>query len=383
MKLSVILSLVGTVLCVFLAPMQSYIWNGDDSPTVILSIRSNVETFLDFGKVLFPKSAEYYVFGKLFLPVYAGILYGLYRLYAIGKIPESSNRRYRNLMILFGIAALGDSLAYWFADSWGEILRTIGFRYIEAPAILLSLISFIFLGNSIRKNDRSLGISFMLLPIFMIGSTIFFRYLPHGAILPVSIFISGLLLSSSEAPSLIRLRTSLFHLSSNRSILLLALAALACAGGMQLLERMIPISDGNGPPIKMDFRPFSTVDDALAVFTAYGQTGRLLYFWIDMVDMIFPVPLFLAVGAITFRFCAGTGLTTSLSLIPLGFLIFDILENSIILLVIFEFPNIPPIVAAFGGIITAYKLGFLSASLLLFIISLLGLGYIRVRKIRS
>ncbi|EQA44707.1 putative membrane protein [Leptospira broomii serovar Hurstbridge str. 5399] len=381
MKLSVILSLVGTILCIFLAPIQSYIWNGDHSPTAILNIRSNLKTFLDLGKILFPKSSEYYIFGKLFLPVYAGILYGLYRLHAIRRISESSERIYRVLMVLFCIAAFGNSLAYWAAEFWGEIFRTIGFRWIEAPAIFLSLACFIFLGNSIGKKDKLLGISFLLLPIFMIGSTFFFRYLPHGAILPVSLLISGLLLSSSEAPWLIKLRTLLLHLSSNRSIFLLVLAALVCAGAMQLLERMIPISEGNNLPVKMDFRPFSTVDDALTVFTAYGRTGMLLYFWIDMVDMIFPIPLFLAIGAITFRFCAEAGLTTSLSLIPLGFLVFDLLENSIILLVIFEFPNITPVIAALGGTITAYKLGFLFASFFLFVISLVGLSFFRVGKI--
>ncbi|TGK06746.1 hypothetical protein EHO59_01015 [Leptospira semungkisensis] len=373
MKPIYLLSLFGSLLCIFLAPIQSYIWNAENSPTLVWKIQANIQGILDIRRTNFPESSDYYFFGRLFLPVYLGILFGLKELKELGRIPEQAKKEFKVFFIFLSIAAFGNFLAYWVAGFAGEGFRTAGFRWIEAPSILILLIVAILIGRKIIRERKTLGLAFLILPILMIGSTMILKYLPHAAILPISLLVTFLLLDASQDVWLNSLKRQLVRFSSAKSILSLFMLGMFCAICMQVLEKFIPMGEEAKLPVKPDFLPFSSISDLQSVFSAYGERGRELYIWMDLIDMIFPTPLAFAIGATVSLFASRIGISKSWGLIPFGFLLFDILENICMLIHVYTFPDLNSGLASISGIFTAYKLFFLLCSYSSFAISLLGL----------
>lgn len=383
MKLSVIFSLFASILILFLTPIQSMIWNGTNSPSYLLKTQEFVSTFLRMRIELAPATSDYYFFGRMVIFVHIGILLGLFELDRNGFFPIVSKKALRIVFVILSIAAFGDLIAYWGGDFFGESFRTIGFRWIEAPSIFLVLFAFGYLGFKMYPEKKTEGIVFGVLPALMIVSTLFFRYIPHGPLFPVSMIVTGFLLSSDSAPFFRKLSGIFSTFSSTKSIVLFFILGVICSGAMQVLEKSIPLADGTALPTKMDFRPFSSARDFVEVFTLYGESGRALYFWTDVVDMIFPFPLILCFGGIYTKAAMKVKLPVSLNLFAYGFLIFDLLENSLMFYFLSVWPKVPEGIAAFTGGVTAVKLFFLFVGFFMFIVSFLILVYRRVFKIQS
>ncbi|MCG6166531.1 hypothetical protein [Leptospira sanjuanensis] len=371
MRISVFLSLFASILVLVLTPVQSLIWNGESFPIYLLKTETYVRALFDFRAEFAPETSDYYFFGRMAILIHLGILFGLLELKRNGFFPIAATKAFRAVLGFLLIAIIGDTVAYWGGSFFGELFRNIGFRWIEAPGIFFLLCAFGYLGFKIRPEKKAIGITFLILPFLMIGSILFFRYIPHGPLLPVSWIVTVFLLGSDSSASFRNLSQVFLRFTSVKSILLLFVAALVCAEGMQILEKFIPVADGNILPKKMDFRPFSGAKDFIEVFGAYGEAGRRLYFWIDVVDMIFPFPLALCFGGIYAKAALRANLPLSLGLLAYGFLLFDLLENSLMFYFLSVWPTVPEGLAAFTGTITAVKLFFLFTGFFMFIASFL------------
>lgn len=150
----------------------------------------------------------------------------------------------------------------------------------------------------------------------------------------------------------------LTRFTSTRNIILWTILSFAAAGLMQVLEKQIVLSAGVSLPLKMDFRPFSTINELTAVYELYGEAGRQMYFIINIVDMIFPVAFVLAIGGVFTIVADRAGLSRRWNLLPLGFLVFDVIENSMQIYFTRQWPDVSPTLALACGVITFYKLAF-------------------------
>ncbi|PJZ53602.1 hypothetical protein [Leptospira adleri] len=383
MNFTALFSLCIVILTLFLTLIQSYVWNGDSFPSYLLGTRELISVFLRIKSGISPETTDYYFFGRMTIFVHIGILLGLKELYKRDFFPIAVSKIFKAAIVILFIAAFGDLVAYWGGSFFGEFFRNVGFRWIEAPSILLLWFTIGYLGFKMRVDKKWEGNVFLLLPVLMMGSTLFFRYIPHGPLFPILLIVTGFVLSSSSAPFLQKLSRSFEKVSSVKSVLIFFTLAMLCAETMQILEKWIPISESGVLPKKMDFRPFSSSKDIIEVFGIYGEPGRNLYFWIDVVDMIFPIPLFLSFAGIYTRAALKTGLPISFNLLSLGFLIFDILENSLMFYFLASWPNVSEPLATFTGAITAIKLFFLFVGFVMFFVSLLILIYIWASEKRT
>ncbi|AOP32702.1 hypothetical protein A0128_01740 [Leptospira tipperaryensis] len=382
MNFTAFFALLATILALLLTPLQSFIWNGESTPQYLLKMRELISVFLRMRTELSPETTDYYFFGRMTIFIHFGIILGLKELYKNGFFPNSVLKIFNVVVGILSLAAFGNLIAYWGGSFFGELFRNIGFRWIEAPSIFLLLFAIGYLGFKMRAEKKWEGNVIFSLPVLMIGSTLFFRYIPHGPLLPILIVITGFVLSSESAPILQKISRSFLKITSVKSIIILFAFAMLCAETMQLIEKWIPITETGFLPKKMDFRPFSSSQDIVEVFGAYGEQGRKLYFWIDIVDMIFPIPLFLSFAGIYTRAAQKIGLPMSFNLLSLGFLIFDILENSFMFYFLASWPNVPEPLATLNGAVTATKLFFLFVGFTMFFVSflILVLDWIREKR---
>ncbi|TGK32746.1 hypothetical protein EHQ12_12470 [Leptospira gomenensis] len=375
MKLSAIVSLFASFLILPLTPIQSLIWNGANSPSYLLKTQEFVSVFLRLRMDYAPHTSDYYFFGRMAILVYIGILFGLFELDRTGFFPAVSRKIFRSVLALFSIALFGDFIAYWGGNFFGESVEIVGFYWIEAPSIFLLSFAFPFLGFKMRSERKTEGIVFMILPFLMIASILFFRYVSSGFLFPISMVVTAFVLNSKAAPLFQKSSEVFLKFTSAKTVLVFFILAMICAGTMQILEKAIPISDGIQLPKKMDFRPFSTAQDFFEVFGVYGESGRSLYFWIDVVDMVFPFPLIFCFGGIYTKAAVRFNLPVSLNLFSYGFLVFDLLENSLMFYFLNVWPKVPEGIAAFTGGVTAVKLFFLFVGFFMFAVSFSMLVY--------
>lgn len=155
-----------------------------------------------------------------------------------------------------------------------------------------------------------------------------------------------------------QLSAFLTRFTSTGNIILWTILSFAAAGLMQVLEKQIVLSAGVSLPLKMDFRPLSTINELTAVYELYGEAGRQMYFIINIVDMVFPVAFVLAIGGLFTLVADRASYSRRWNLLPLGFLVFDVIENSMQMLFIRQWPDVSATLALGCGVITFYKLAF-------------------------
>ncbi|KAB2934638.1 MAG: hypothetical protein F9K24_02350 [Leptonema illini] len=155
-----------------------------------------------------------------------------------------------------------------------------------------------------------------------------------------------------------QLSAFLTRFTSTGNIILWTILSFAAAGLMQVLEKQIVLSAGVSLPLKMDFRPLSTINELTAVYELYGEAGRQMYFIINIVDMVFPVAFVLAIGGLFTLVADRANYSRRWNLLPLGFLVFDVIENSMQMLFIRQWPDVSATLALGCGVITFYKLVF-------------------------
>lgn len=164
--------------------------------------------------------------------------------------------------------------------------------------------------------------------------------------------------------------------SSGWKIFFYTLASILISASMQFLEQLIPVAAGQKLPLKMDFRPFFSPQELVDVFQFYGEVGRNLYFWQDVLDMFLPIAVCFMIASFYTRTAIRFKLPVSFNVLPFGFLVFDWIENSLMFYFLSSWPIVPYSLATFTGRITAIKLtfvfigyGMLIASLVSFFLS--------------
>ncbi|AOP34162.1 hypothetical protein A0128_10075 [Leptospira tipperaryensis] len=161
--------------------------------------------------------------------------------------------------------------------------------------------------------------------------------------------------------------------SSNKKIFFYTLASILISGSMQFLEQMIPVGPGQTLPLKLDFRPFLTAKDITEVFQFYGESGRTLYFFQDVLDMFLPFAVCFMIGSFYSRAAIYLKLPVWINIVPFGFIVFDLIENSIVFYFLYTWPVVSETLAAVTGVITAIKLSFVFTGYGILIGSLFGL----------
>jgi len=169
------------LICGFLGPIQSVIWNGTKAPGWCHATPW-VGAMLHWQKAQMDISA-YYFFGRLFFPIYLGCLLTLwrYRKVSIQSHSLSNTWGFRSLFLAVVIALLGNLTAYWGGGWWGKDVRFVGFWLTEVPALLVALLSFVWCGFSFwRAGAKYLGGGLMLVLPLALLVTGALRYMPHG-----------------------------------------------------------------------------------------------------------------------------------------------------------------------------------------------------------
>jgi hypothetical protein len=178
------------ILCAFLAPIQSRIWNGPSAPGWINALSTAVapSSALDHAASLDARPPEvYFAFGRLFILVYASLVLVLARGPLVG-----SRRTQRLLLGLVAIAAFGNTLAYWLSAWAGSGVRHIGFWRIEVPAIAALLVVMSVQGViAVRRRTASPLAAWafaLVIPLAAFGTALL-RYMPHGPMLAFTLAI--------------------------------------------------------------------------------------------------------------------------------------------------------------------------------------------------
>ena len=198
-------SFLGLGLCLYLAPIQSTIWNETETPhwisalTVIQS--SSATLYQAAGASL--DITPYYFFGRFFFLIYLSLFISLTTLFPYASQTESMAKNlHRALAVFLGLAAIGNLIAYWGGGWFGTDVRFVGFWVIEVPSLALSLIGLSALGVTLLKHPARPWLTALILiltPVFSIAATMVFQYMPHGPVLGIAaaLFFISLLNSST------------------------------------------------------------------------------------------------------------------------------------------------------------------------------------------
>ena len=185
-------SFLGLSLCLYLAPIQSTIWNAADTPhwigmlTTIQS--SSTALYQAAGAPL--DTTPYYFFGRFFFLIYLTLFISLTTLFPYASQTGSlSKNLHRTLSGFLAAAAMGNLIAYWGGSWFGANVRFVGFWIIEVPSLALTLIGLSALGATLLKHpSRPWLISLLLImaPVFSVAATVAFQYMPHGPVLGIA-----------------------------------------------------------------------------------------------------------------------------------------------------------------------------------------------------
>ncbi len=161
-------------------------------------------------------------------------------------------------------------------------------------------------------------------------------------------------------------------LLNKRNFTILLVLYLLCLLGFQLILRQLEQQSGTSR-IPDTFFHYST-DEVKMLLEQYGSTGRRLYFYSLMIDLVYP----LVYGAILWMII--TALFQSLSLpasscrfrlnkLPLGAAFFDYMENLAELIMLHRFPAGIDRIAPVAALFTSVKWSLVILSLLVVLVS--------------
>ncbi len=179
---------------------------------------------------------------------------------------------------------------------------------------------------------------------------------------------------------LAKISQRLYQYATGRNVLIFFLLdALFMFGVMPMVgARLTALTGGVGP---LDLNLTYSGAQAIETLAAMGAEGRALYRNIEiMADFIYPVAytVFFAL-LISWLFQKGLAAESRLrawNVLPLGGFVFDVLENSSIILMINQFPAVSPALASVAGVFTLVKWLFAGGSMALAVVGLVA----RLRK---
>lgn len=151
-------------------------------------------------------------------------------------------------------------------------------------------------------------------------------------------------------------------------LLFLALDLLFVAFILPNTEARLKAASGGVGPIDLQF--FYTPEKVYSMIDAYGATGRAFYRTFELTgDIIYPIiyTLFFSL-LLTWLFrrgFAGDSRWQRLTVLPVGALLFDLLENSCIVTMLSIYPTTPTLLAWLATSFTMIKWSFAIVTLLL------------------
>ncbi|TGM96236.1 hypothetical protein [Leptospira yasudae] len=357
MNVSVIFAVGAALLSFYLVLIESY-WINGTPPSFFSNAKEFTRIASEFLSGYFPGKYLPFLFGCLWIPVYASLSFSFQELKKQGSVfesfPKESGFLTKSLWAAIVAGLLGNVLDLFLHGNQS------GFRFvwIETAFVGFYVLGIGFLGIRIRSENGRIGTFFTVLTVISLLVGYYFYPLLHAALFPISVGFSFLLLGGASSPWILRFSEWIGERASNKRILLFIGASVLVSGSMQLLEQMTPVPEGTSIPVKLDFRPFSTAKDVETVFGIYGETGRNLYFWGNVLDMILPIPVCLMIGSIYSRAAAYVNFPKLWNVLPFGFLVFDPIENAIMMYLLYVWPIVPEGLVAMTGTITFLKLTF-------------------------
>lgn len=111
-----------------------------------------------------------------------------------------------------------------------------------------------------------------------------------------------------------------------------------------------------GGATKLDLRFGYDLPAVQALFESYGQIGRNLYLINLAIDTV--MPLFLAITTLLFITLAyrSANLVLLLAIPPIAFFVLDIIENTLLAILVISFPDLNPSLVSLASAITQPKL---------------------------
>ena len=167
-----------------LSGIMSVIWNGDQSPTMLKVIMSNLIDIPQAASKMDSPPQQYFYFGHFTLLFYAAVFFNIHNL----KKAIPSRIVYVSSLLL-SIAFCADIGTYWLSEIYGVNFRTIVFWYIEFPALVLLLIYWIALASYQTIKAKKLHKMVYLLPLSATASGVI-QYLPHSLLLAILCVVS-------------------------------------------------------------------------------------------------------------------------------------------------------------------------------------------------
>ena len=190
-------ALLGGPLCLLLTPIQAAIFSGSDSPPLVLAARPLLDLATRIHGTFGPRLGldEYYFYGRMFFLVYLAAIAGLAGVHALqpGGVPRE-RLWFRVVLGGLSLALVGDVVAYWGGS--GDIsespVQGLGFTF-EMLAVLAVLIGSVFYGGvTLRGNTIPKWAAWLLVIAgpAAIPTVFLTKYIPHGAVLPLSLAMS-------------------------------------------------------------------------------------------------------------------------------------------------------------------------------------------------
>lgn len=195
-------SALGILLNIFLIPIQSRIWNGNQVPVIsdfLTNFIAKDALLEEPVKATLNMPEVYFKYGHYFVLVYFSLLIAIWSSSFIRQ------QWLKNSAILItSIALSANVLIYWVSEYLTIYAREIFFGYIEVPAIAILLILFTIIAYKSKEQALSKWKKYVyLLPVLLaLLWTIVFQYIPHAPILALLISILILSLNNQRIPKI-------------------------------------------------------------------------------------------------------------------------------------------------------------------------------------
>jgi hypothetical protein len=181
---------------------------------------------------------------------------------------------------------------------------------------------------------------------------------------------------------LLKLARRIDGAASWRRVGVLLVAYVVLVSALDAFEKRIKEhSGGLGVP---DLLHGFTAAELYARLEAFGAEGRRLYFFAELVDLVYPLvyaTFFAFVLALAVRALLAPGSRwTALCLLPYGAMVSDYLENTCFFTVLGAWPTRLDAVASLGGVFNLIKWAIFAVVLPLAVLGLAGTGLSALRR---
>jgi hypothetical protein len=183
-------AVLGAVLCLFLTPIQSYIWNDVQTPGWLLTAQPLLDRVVGSAPI-----DPYEFFGRFFFLVYLAMLPVCIGVHGQHRHTAGRLERLGFWLTVGGlvVATVGDIGAYWGglgqdASGFTQVQKTA--YGVEGSGLLLILIGAVTLGiGTLKARVVSRWAAWLLTLAMPLGVPVALvvMYVPHGLVLPYSV----------------------------------------------------------------------------------------------------------------------------------------------------------------------------------------------------